>query len=289
MGSTASITYTLCKNPGNAASSLEKANWYFEQGNYVQAEEFLLVALEEAKVRYGEENVETLALQNHLCVIYCKQGQLEEAKSLLEHVSERYNHLLGSKHPVSLQAQHNLGLVLFQSRRYGEAAKVFESCYHGRLAMLGGSHVDTLSSVQQLTMCFLEECRYAEAEEVLRVCLSNQHFLLSPEHHLVIALTVLQSSASEGLEKSKKAVELYDSALKRCSCSVSSEGSGPADQRPASCLGSSFCKMTADADDDFDSSDCGAPMASKGDTKVIGNSNSTVDLIASQRSCDCFE
>eukprot|EP00981_Chlorochromonas_danica_P014073 scaffold7273_cov349-Ochromonas_danica.AAC.1 len=47
-------------------TSLEKANWYFEQGNYIQAEEFLLLALEEAKARYGEDNVETLAVQNNL-------------------------------------------------------------------------------------------------------------------------------------------------------------------------------------------------------------------------------
>eukprot|EP01039_Chlorochromonas_danica_P002515 gene2515-2755_t len=191
------------------AEALEGGRHYLAKGDLLKAEEYFLMALEESKALYGEDNVETLAVQDSLAVVYCQQGHFQEAQLLHQQVFAQYSHLLGSKHPLSLASQHNLGVVLFQSRRYCEAAGVFHVCYHGRTAVLGSSHADTLASMKYLAMSYLEERRFIEAEEALRGCLSKQRFLLGPDHHIVVALSILQCRAFEGMGR-------YDDALTLC-------------------------------------------------------------------------
>eukprot|EP01039_Chlorochromonas_danica_P005190 gene5190-5715_t len=206
-----SIASTSLSISIHEGSPKEKANWYFQHGNYIQAEEYLLVALEESKALYGEDNIETMAILDQLGLVYSKQGHAEEAERLHQQVYEQYEHLLGSKHPMALQAQHHLALARFQRRQYNDAAKLFLSCYYGRMAILGSSHLETLTSMQYLAMAYLEEGQYTTAEEVLRQCLSKQRFLLGPDHHMVVTLSMLLCRAYEGLRRYKEAVNLCKS------------------------------------------------------------------------------
>lgn len=206
-----SIASTSLSISIHEGSPKEKANWYFQHGNYIQAEEYFLVALDESKALYGEDNIETMAILDQLGLVYSKQGHAEEAERLHLQVYEQYEHLLGSKHPMTLQAQHHLALARFQRHLYNDAAKLFLSCYYGRMAVLGSSHLDTLTSMQYLAITYLEEGQYAAAEEVLRQCLSKQRFLLGPDHYMVITLSMLLCRAYEGLRRYKDALSLCKS------------------------------------------------------------------------------
>eukprot|EP01039_Chlorochromonas_danica_P003262 gene3262-3573_t len=133
-------------------STLETAEYYFQQSDYHQAKLFYQLALKEVE----ENSLDWLSVQNAIGVVAYRQDDLVEAEELLQDVHQMVLSNWDSRHPLALICQYNLGLVLMAAKRFSEAAKWFLLSYQGRQAVFGAKHPDTLAAFQFLSIAVAE-------------------------------------------------------------------------------------------------------------------------------------
>ncbi|KFY63111.1 hypothetical protein V496_04185 [Pseudogymnoascus sp. VKM F-4515 (FW-2607)] len=192
--------------------------YYFQKGEYIQAEPILREAIVVRETELGANHLDTFTSVSHLGVVLECQGKYDEAEIMQRRALEGYRKVLGLEHPYTLTSVSQLGIVLERQGEYKEAEVMQRRALEGREKVFGVEHPDTLTSVSKLGAMLEEQGNYKESEVMQRRALEGYRKVLGLEHpHTLTSVSqlgtvlerqgeykeaeVMQRRALEGREK----------------------------------------------------------------------------------------
>lgn len=111
-------------------------------GDYAQAEECYLRALEINHQQLGQRHVQTAAVASNLGALYHATGYVEQARQMHEIALEVRRELLGEAHPDTAQSHNNLALALLETGDRSWARRHFEKALSGYESLGSAHHAD---------------------------------------------------------------------------------------------------------------------------------------------------
>jgi tetratricopeptide (TPR) repeat protein len=165
------------------ASLLHCAAGYFDyQGQWKDAEGFLVQATNVRRELLGEEHPDTLTSMANLASTYRNQGRWKEAESLDVQVMEASKRLLGEEHPSTLTSMANLASTYRNQGRWKEAESLEVQVMEAWKRVLGEEHPDTLTSMNNLASTYRNQGRWEEAELLGMKVMEAWKRVLGEEH-----------------------------------------------------------------------------------------------------------
>ena len=183
--------YAVLKFEGNGsraerlarASLLYHATGFFHyQGQWKEAERFLVQATEMRKELLGEEHPETLTSMANLASTYWNQGRWKEAEELCVQVMETSSKVLGKEHPSTLGSMNNRMTTYMNQGRWKDAEELGVRVMETRKRVLGEEHPDTLTSMTNLASIYRNQGRWKDAEELGVQVMETSSKVLGKEH-----------------------------------------------------------------------------------------------------------
>ncbi|MEQ8957101.1 MAG: CHAT domain-containing protein [Coleofasciculus sp. C2-GNP5-27] len=165
-----------------ASNLTNRADIYYNQGRYIDAESLLIQALDIRKHIFGQDHPDVANILNNLANIYYSQGRYSEAEILFLQALEIRKVLFGQKHPDIAGNLNNLALLYRNQGRYSEAETLFLQALEMRKVILGEDHPDVADSWHSLALLYRNQERYTEAETLLLQALETYKHLLGQEH-----------------------------------------------------------------------------------------------------------
>ncbi len=152
------------------------------QGEYGEAEEYYLQALEICeKLPADRECIRAFILTN-LGQLYRRMGRLSEAESLIERSLEIHERVRGPRHSLVGQCLHQLAVVYRRQGRLVEAIRSEQQALEIRKEYFGLEHFDVASSMNDLANYYWELGRYDEAEPLQSQALIHLKKVLGSGH-----------------------------------------------------------------------------------------------------------
>ncbi|KAB5581159.1 hypothetical protein GE09DRAFT_1168377 [Coniochaeta sp. 2T2.1] len=162
---------------------LHRAAGYFDyQGQWRDAEGFLIQATNIRKELLGEEHPSTLTSLGDLALTYSNQGRWKEAESLEVKVGETSKRVLGEEHSDTLISMGNLATTYRNQDRWKEAESLDVQVMEAMKRVLGEEHPDTLTSMGNLASTYRNQGRWKEAESLEVQVMEAMKRVLGEEH-----------------------------------------------------------------------------------------------------------
>jgi tetratricopeptide (TPR) repeat protein len=102
------------------------ALFYYSQGAFHDAEEWLELSLSQTQNRLGDDHPDVATSLNNLAELYRSQGRYGEAEPLYQQALALRKQLLGDDHPAVATSLNNLALLYRSQGRYGEAEPLYQ-------------------------------------------------------------------------------------------------------------------------------------------------------------------
>jgi tetratricopeptide (TPR) repeat protein len=188
--------------------------YYWEQGQYNEAERLELESLELYKEVLGEKHPDTIRTMASLALTWRQQGRSDEAEQLQLKVLKLYKKVLSVKHPNTIQATANLASTWWQQGRSDEAErlelKVLKLCKD----VLSVKHPDTILSMANLASTWRQQGRSDKAEQLQLKVLKLRKEVLGIKHPDTIRAMANLASTWWQQGRSDKAEQLQLEVLK---------------------------------------------------------------------------
>jgi tetratricopeptide (TPR) repeat protein len=133
-----SITFWKARN-----LLLQVGKYFYQRGQYWEAEPLLKSALSICEQVLGPEHPETLGTVNNLAILYWQQGKYEEAEPLYQRALEAQERVLGPEHPNTAQSLDNLANHYANQGKYEEAEPLYQRALTTYEGALGADHPET--------------------------------------------------------------------------------------------------------------------------------------------------
>ena len=105
----------------------------------------------------------TIALLQHLAMVFLEAGNLINALPLLETALSYSNAHFGPIHRLTLTCRHNLAFANFSTRRFDRAIELYEALLRDRTELLGLNHEDTIATRLNLAYSYQQIGRTQQA------------------------------------------------------------------------------------------------------------------------------
>jgi serine/threonine protein kinase/Tfp pilus assembly protein PilF len=155
---------------------------YDNLGLYPRAEALTRRSLDILRKSSGEENTESLRLENNLGNILYDEGHYAESEKLYRHAFESFRRQLGPENMRTLQTMDDLANAVYEQGRYTESEKLYRDALEISRRSLGPDHRETLIQYGNLANNLDAEGRYADAEALVREVLDARRRTLGPDH-----------------------------------------------------------------------------------------------------------
>jgi non-specific serine/threonine protein kinase/serine/threonine-protein kinase len=186
---------------------------YAGLGIYPEAQQQLEKALQLRRGVLGDEDVDTLIVDQNLALVYLERGQYPKADSLYKKTLEIQRRVLGDQHPDTLTSMYGLADVFKREQKPAQAEPLLANVLKARRHLQGNDHPDTLAVMFALGVLYQEQGNYAQAEPLLKAALDGQRRILG-EGHPETLLTMNSLAALYGNQhKDAQAETLYLKAL----------------------------------------------------------------------------
>jgi len=183
--------YTVLKFKGTGsrderlarAALLHCAAGFFDyQGQWKEAERFLIQATEVRKELLGEEYPDTLISIDNLTLTYGYLGRWKEAEKLGVQVIEMGKRVWGKEHPDTLVSIGRLASAYQDQGQWKEAEELEVQVLKARKRVSGEEHPHTLSSMACLAVTYWNQGRLKEAEVIKVQVMETRKRVLGEEH-----------------------------------------------------------------------------------------------------------
>ncbi len=134
------------------------------QGQYAQAKERCLKALEIRINVLGEEHPGTATSYNDLGVVYADQGQYAEAEKCHRKALDIRRKVMGEEDPYTAMSYNNLGIACHYQGEYAQAEEYYQEALNIRCKAKGENHPDIAMSYNNLGAVYADQGKYAQAE-----------------------------------------------------------------------------------------------------------------------------
>ena len=105
----------------------------------------------------------TIALLQHLAMVFLEEGSFINALPLLETALSYSNAHFGPNDRLTLTCRHNLAFANFSTRRFDRAIELYEALLRDRKQLLGHNHEDTIATRLTLAYSYQHIGRIEEA------------------------------------------------------------------------------------------------------------------------------
>ena len=187
----------------------EKANKFYQAGNYSIATVWAEEALNYATAHLGKDHPKTLYSMINLAALHNSLGRFDEAELVyLRNLSHR-NEVSGEKDPFTLTIMNNLAILYKIQERYDEAELLYLKTLAISNEISGEKHPSTLIFMTNLAHLYKSRGRYDEAEPLFLKTLRLRKEV-SGEKHLS-TLLIMSNLASLYISQGRydKAESLY--------------------------------------------------------------------------------
>ena len=165
------------------AALLHRAAGFFDyQGQWKEAERFLIQATGVRKELLGEEHPDTLISIDNLALTYGYLGRWKEAEELGVQVVEMGKRVWGKEHPDTLVSIGRLASAYRDQGRWKEAEELEVQVLKARKRVSGEEHPHTLSSMACLAATYWNQGRLKEAEVIEVQVMETRKRVLGEEH-----------------------------------------------------------------------------------------------------------
>ena len=194
---------------------LSRALNAFSLGDWKEAEELTLTAINMQKDALGSDDREILLGLRSLCRTYIEQGQFEFAQAIQGQVTKIHEKIGRKENVEAILSRSNLGLILYGQEKFVEAAEVQHSTATTLEKLLGEDHPDTLSLWSDLARTYLRQLKLKEArviqERVVRLIESAPELSKTYAPVLIVGLANIclkMGSLNDAKENYEKALKL---------------------------------------------------------------------------------
>jgi tetratricopeptide (TPR) repeat protein len=186
---------------------------YAGLGIYPEAQLQLEKALELRRSVLGDEQPDTLIVDQNLALVYLERSEYSKAEALYKKTLETQRRILGEQHPDTLTSMFGLADVYRHEEKPAQAEPLLASVLKARRRVLGDNHPETFASMYALGVLYQQQGRFAQAEPLVKGALDGQHRKLGEGHpETLLSMNSLASLyVSEG--KYAQAEPLYMEAL----------------------------------------------------------------------------
>jgi len=136
------------------------------QGRYDISHTRLTAALKVREELLGPDDLNTLASQGRLAVVYLFQGRFNAAEKLCSLVSNKTIALLGLEHQQTLNILSNLALIHSEQGHLAEAEEFGAQVVEGSKKVHGLKHKETTTAMNNLAVTYSEQGRSSKALEL---------------------------------------------------------------------------------------------------------------------------
>ncbi|QDT96282.1 FxSxx-COOH system tetratricopeptide repeat protein [Gimesia aquarii] len=167
----------------NSRSLLGKqANYFYQVGEYEEAEPLYLQAMEISRTVLGENHPDFATSLNNLASLYTSQGRYEEAEPLYLQAKEIRRTVLGENHPSFATSLNNLAFLYENQGRYEEAEPLYQQAKEIRRTVLGENHPSFATNLNNLAGLYQNQGRYEEAEPLHQQAMEIRRTVLGENH-----------------------------------------------------------------------------------------------------------
>jgi tetratricopeptide (TPR) repeat protein len=152
------------------------------RGRYVEAENLCENIIADREQLFSADDLDTLAVMDHLAWVYQCRGRYGDAETLFERVLEGYKTRLGPEDRYTLNTMYNLARVYYHQHRNDDAETLLKQTIQSQESQFGPEDVDTLWTMNWLAEVYRSQQRYDEAYSLLTGVLQAREKLLGSEH-----------------------------------------------------------------------------------------------------------
>ncbi|MEO0834748.1 MAG: tetratricopeptide repeat protein [Cyanobacteria bacterium J06642_3] len=156
--------------------------FYYGQGIYNQATQWLEQCFNVCRDRLGEQHPEVAASLNNLAALYHSQGRYEAAEPLYLQTLELRQQLLPENHPEVVISFNNLAALYCDQGRYEAAEPLYLKALELNQQLLGENHPDVAISLNNLAGLYRYQGQYEAAEPLYLKALELNQQLLGENH-----------------------------------------------------------------------------------------------------------
>ena len=177
-------------NRGAKGDTMSDTNWetaneagarLYQKGHYVEAEQQLRAALQEAE-KFGPQDSRVAVVLNNLGSLSHNQGKRTEATGYYERALSIREAHYGPHHPWVAQSLNNLASLYRELGRYAEAETFLQRALKIAEALVGPTHYRITNCLNNLAAVYMSQERYAEAESYFQRSLTIRQQALGPAH-----------------------------------------------------------------------------------------------------------
>ncbi|MBU0487443.1 MAG: CHAT domain-containing protein [Bacteroidetes bacterium] len=169
-------------NTGLAASYNNLAVLYKDQGNYNDAETYIVKAVETAKVSPGEKAPAYAIILNNQAIIYQATGRYKEAETILLKALSVASEELKEKSPSYIKMKVNLALLYQLLGRYDEAETIYLEAIEMKKKRLGTGHPDYAVMLRNIASLYMLKGETEKAGENLQQAVKIYKKQFGEEH-----------------------------------------------------------------------------------------------------------
>ena len=184
------------------------------QGQWKDAETFLIEAVGLHRADWGDEHPNTLVSMANLASTYRNQGRWKEGEELEVQVMEMSKKVLGDEHPHTLVYMASLALTYWMQGRLKEAEELDVQAMEISKRVLGDENPDVLTSMASLASIYQSQSRWKEAEELQVQVLEMSKRVLGDEHPDTLRSMDNLALTWKGLGRVSEALELMQNCLR---------------------------------------------------------------------------
>ena len=191
----------------------------YQKGHYVEAEQQLRTALQEAE-KFGPQDSRVAVVLNNLGSLSHNQGKRAEATGYYERALSIREAHYGPHHPWVAQSLNNLASLYRELGRYAEAETFLQRALKIAEALVGPTHYRITNCLNNLAAVYMSQERYAEAESYFQRSLTIRQQALGPTHPAVSTslsglaeLAIAQGKYAEAEPLFQQALEIREEKL----------------------------------------------------------------------------
>ncbi|WP_338762156.1 CHAT domain-containing tetratricopeptide repeat protein [Bernardetia sp. ABR2-2B] len=172
------------KDSTYAVSCTELGAVFSSQGNYEQAESFLIESKEVREKIFGTQHPDYASSCSKLAVLYRRKGEYQKSENLYIEAKNIQEQLFGKQHPDYAYVCNQLGSLYRYKGLYDKAEPLYLEAKNIQEKTLGKENKEYASSCNNLAILYNMKGLYYEAEQLYIEAKNIRANVLGKEHYL---------------------------------------------------------------------------------------------------------
>ena len=189
------------------------ANFYKNQGDYIQAETLYQRSLAITKETYGKESPAVLDHLDALKSIYLAQDKYVQAETLYQRILDITEKTYGQENRVFLDRLDSLARLYREQQKYAQAEILYQQSLDIAKKVYGQENRFFLDRLNSLAKLYEEQQKYAQAETLYQQSLAIAEKVYGKEDPAIIGALNRLASVLQSQSKYTQAEALYQQAL----------------------------------------------------------------------------